>query len=438
MYKYFIWNLIVPFLYMYKSFILNRIVPLTIHSPSPHKFYSVGLLSGSWDNQSLKELLLENQKNSSLCKESYLRYKSIEHELKMLDKAISLDDKLSDKTKNGEMNKIISYYETYFDEDSGNTREEGIKQVHGYLKEEAKSHLNNHKNIKMKIDNIQKEIDKRKAVEGNKKAEEEIKKAVENNQNTFSILPLISINSFTILRILLSIFSWFIYFKLIDFNLYYLIPNMPDVTIPMIFTSIVLFVWEYYKLYSKVRKYYKLGKIIYMFCEEKLSLIIRIANNSPGIINRFFNFIASNPLLIVRYPLVVYSFVVLICIGLVYYCSDFSPYGYNSCHIGCDAPMAWELYSRDSPSPQVVTLVELHDNILYYLVSILFAWGWIQAAIIRNIQSYRFPISNKYLNRNRLTGILCTVIAALLIVYILTSHIHVICYVFVLILAIIY
>jgi hypothetical protein len=65
-----------------------------------------------------------------------------------------------------------------------------------------------------------------------------------------------------------------------------------------------------------------------------------------------------------------------------------------------------------------------------------FAVGLIQAAIIINILSYRSPISNKYINRVRLMDILCTVIAALIIVYILISHIHVICYGFVLILAI--
>jgi len=40
----------------------------------------------------------------------------------------------------------------------------------------------------------------------------------------------------------------------------------------------------------------------------------------------------------------------------------------------------------------------LHDNIMYYLVAILFAVGWIQGAIIRNFDSSRSPISNKYLN----------------------------------------
>ncbi len=50
------------------SFIVNRIVSLNMHSPSPHKIYSVGLLSGGWDTQSLKELLFELKKLTPLHK----------------------------------------------------------------------------------------------------------------------------------------------------------------------------------------------------------------------------------------------------------------------------------------------------------------------------------------------------------------------------------
>ena len=67
----------------------------------------------------------------------------------------------------------------------------------------------------------------------------------------------------------------------------------------------------------------------------------------------------------------------------------------------CDAPRAWGLYFQDSASPQMEALVELHDNIMYYLVAILFAVGWIQGAIIRNFDSSRSPISNKYLNHGK-------------------------------------
>jgi group I intron endonuclease len=76
-------------------------------------------------------------------------------------------------------------------------------------------------------------------------------------------------------------------------------------------------------------------------------------------------------------------------------------YSFYCSVINCDAPRAWGLYFQDSASPQMEALVELHDNIMYYLVAILFAVGWIQAAIIRNFDSSKSPISNKYLNHGR-------------------------------------
>jgi len=42
----------------------------------------------------------------------------------------------------------------------------------------------------------------------------------------------------------------------------------------------------------------------------------------------------------------------------------------------CDTPRPWGLYFQDSATPQMEGLVELHDNIMFYLVIILFAVGW--------------------------------------------------------------
>jgi hypothetical protein len=42
-------------------------------------------------------------------------------------------------------------------------------------------------------------------------------------------------------------------------------------------------------------------------------------------------------------------------------------------------------------------LVELHDSVMYFLVVILFAVGWIIITIVRNY-SYVKLISHKYLN----------------------------------------
>ena len=41
----------------------------------------------------------------------------------------------------------------------------------------------------------------------------------------------------------------------------------------------------------------------------------------------------------------------------------------------CDAPRPWGIYFQDSASPQMEGLVELHDNIMFYLIIILFGVG---------------------------------------------------------------
>ena len=57
-----------------------------------------------------------------------------------------------------------------------------------------------------------------------------------------------------------------------------------------------------------------------------------------------------------------------------------------------DAPSAWGIYFQDSATPQMEGLIELHDNIMYYLVLILFAVGWIyifySKKFCRNKSSY--------------------------------------------------
>jgi cytochrome c oxidase subunit 2 len=42
--------------------------------------------------------------------------------------------------------------------------------------------------------------------------------------------------------------------------------------------------------------------------------------------------------------------------------------------INLDAPMPWGIYFQDSATPQMEGLVELHDNIMYYLVLVLLEW----------------------------------------------------------------
>lgn len=48
---------------------------------------------------------------------------------------------------------------------------------------------------------------------------------------------------------------------------------------------------------------------------------------------------------------------------------------YDKLSIYCDAPKPWGMYFQDTASPQMEALTELHDNIMFYLVIILFGVG---------------------------------------------------------------
>jgi cytochrome c oxidase subunit II len=84
----------------------------------------------------------------------------------------------------------------------------------------------------------------------------------------------------------------------------------------------------------------------------------------------------------------------------------------------CDAPEPWGLYFQDSATPQMEGLVELHDNIMFYLVVILFGVGWIMISIIKNYNNVVSPISHKYLNHGTLIELIWTITPALILVLI--------------------
>lgn len=91
---------------------------------------------------------------------------------------------------------------------------------------------------------------------------------------------------------------------------------------------------------------------------------------------------------------------------------------FNFFNILCDAPRPWGLYFQDSASPQMEALVELHDNIMFYLVIILFGVAWIMVSIVRNHANNKSPISNKYLNHGTLIELIWTVTPALILILI--------------------
>nr|AMX22274.1 cytochrome c oxidase subunit 2 [Cryphonectria parasitica] len=91
---------------------------------------------------------------------------------------------------------------------------------------------------------------------------------------------------------------------------------------------------------------------------------------------------------------------------------------FNALNIKLDAPSAWGIYFQDSATPQMEGLVELHDNIMYYLVIILFSVGWVLLSIIRNYVSTKSPISHKYLNHGTLIELIWTITPAVILMLI--------------------
>lgn len=90
----------------------------------------------------------------------------------------------------------------------------------------------------------------------------------------------------------------------------------------------------------------------------------------------------------------------------------------NKFNINFDAPSPWGIYFQDSATPQMEGLVELHDNIMYYLVIILFSVGWILFSIIRNYINTKSPISHKYLNHGTLIELIWTITPAVILILI--------------------
>ena len=99
--------------------------------------------------------------------------------------------------------------------------------------------------------------------------------------------------------------------------------------------------------------------------------------------------------------------------GLITY-DIFNKYMFES----CDVARPWGLYFQDSATPQMEGLIELHDNIMFYLVIILFGVGWILVRVMRNYSSAKSQISYKYLNHGTLIELIWTITPALILILI--------------------
>ena len=84
----------------------------------------------------------------------------------------------------------------------------------------------------------------------------------------------------------------------------------------------------------------------------------------------------------------------------------------------CDAPRPWGIYFQDSATPQMEGLLELHDNILFYLVIILFAVGWVLTSLIKTDANLISRFSHKSLSHGTLVELIWTITPGLILMLI--------------------
>lgn len=81
-----------------------------------------------------------------------------------------------------------------------------------------------------------------------------------------------------------------------------------------------------------------------------------------------------------------------------------------------DAPEPWQLAFQDGASPSFEGIVELHDQIMFYLVIILFGVSWVLSSVILNFGSNKNKIVYKYHNHGTVIELIWTITPALVLI----------------------
>jgi len=81
-----------------------------------------------------------------------------------------------------------------------------------------------------------------------------------------------------------------------------------------------------------------------------------------------------------------------------------------------DAPEPWQWAFQDGASPSFEGIVELHDQIMFYLVIIFFGVAWMLTSVILNFGSNKNKIVYKYANHGTLIELIWTITPALVLI----------------------
>lgn len=81
-----------------------------------------------------------------------------------------------------------------------------------------------------------------------------------------------------------------------------------------------------------------------------------------------------------------------------------------------DVPTPWGVYFQDSATPNHEGIIELHDNIMFYLVLILCLVSWLLYSIVKD--SSKNPLPHKYLVHGQTIEIIWTIFPAVILLII--------------------
>lgn len=81
-----------------------------------------------------------------------------------------------------------------------------------------------------------------------------------------------------------------------------------------------------------------------------------------------------------------------------------------------DAPAPWAYGFQDGASPSFEGIVELHDQISFYLIVILLGVGWMMFSVIKNFNTESNKIIHKYHNHGTLIELVWTISPALVLI----------------------
>jgi len=280
---------------------------ITMEEPSPHRFTNIPLRSASSssiDNEELRTLIQDKNK----CKDEMAQA----HEaVQDIVKAVRLDKMLPDKSQNKSMRDIMAHYKEYFDEESGNTKQEGLKQIYEELSKDFNLKLEKYKKAKKRFDefNISSQYICPILISGNiNLILPFFKYILPYITLLLSIISLVISIGFTFnYNILLYIpdFIWNIYNYVIDFIKYEIVLTLPTL------------IWSYYTLCKKYKRYFNISinityKIYYFLKNYYIIIYIYYIKN----IYKFFKNIS---------PLMVISWLSVAFISLIIFLFMFTP-----------------------------------------------------------------------------------------------------------------